>query len=122
MITESCHEYLLSVEYFPRLFGERKAFDQSLAGFLTVLNEKNERWYGILIIMAKTNIMEIVTSLLIVIASFIVFATISYFLVKSTFTRIENDEWEEKYLQMKKQVKASSRRATKSYMPKAKVI
>ena len=54
--------------------------------------------------------MEIVTSLLIVVASFAVFAAISYFLIKSTFTRIDNDEWEEKYLQMKKQMKGSRSR------------
>ncbi len=47
--------------------------------------------------------MAILFSILLVAASFIAFAFISWLLVKSTFPKIENDDWEERYLQMKKE-------------------
>ncbi len=46
--------------------------------------------------------MEIVYSILIIAASFVLFAFFSYFVVKATFPKIENDDWEERYVQMKK--------------------
>jgi hypothetical protein len=57
--------------------------------------------------------MEVVMSLLIVVAGLVVFATISYFLVRSTFSRIENDEWEERYVQMKKDAKLTQSKQMK---------
>jgi hypothetical protein len=46
--------------------------------------------------------MEIVYSILLVAGSFALFAFFSYFLVKATFPKIENDDWEERYVQLKK--------------------
>lgn len=45
--------------------------------------------------------MAILFSLLLVTASFIAFAAISYLLVRSAFPKIENDDWEERYIQMR---------------------
>lgn len=52
-------------------------------------------------------------SLLIVVVALVVFATISYFLVRSTFSRIDNDEWEERYVQMKKDTQLTQSRQVK---------
>jgi hypothetical protein len=77
-------------------------------------------WYFIKRIR-KGKAMELVLSLLIVIAGFAAFATISYFLVKSTFSRIENDEWEERYIQFKKETKLVRPNPKKYHFQKSKI-
>jgi len=70
-------------------------------------------WYGIFL---KEEIlyvfMEVMLNIFIVITSCAIFATISYFLVKSTFTRIENDELEPEVLPRKKEAKLMRKKYT----------
>jgi hypothetical protein len=46
--------------------------------------------------------MALVYSILIVAAAFIFFAAVSYILVRTTFPKIENDDWEERYVEIKR--------------------
>ena len=59
--------------------------------------------------------MAILFSILLVTASFIAFAAISWLLVRSTFPKIENDDWEERYLQMKKETERLTRVRKSTY-------
>ena len=63
--------------------------------------------------------MEILLSILIVPASFILFAAILYFLVKVAFPKIENDDWEERYVQLKKNTERFNQLRSRRYNPKA---
>jgi hypothetical protein len=59
--------------------------------------------------------MAIVFSILLVATSFIGFAFISYFLVRSAFPKIENDDWEERYIEMKKEAQKLTEARKRSY-------
>jgi hypothetical protein len=65
--------------------------------------------------------MEVVLSLLIVTASFAAFAAISYFLIKSTFSRIDGDDWEEQYVKLKKEAKPLASKRRKLQFQKSKM-
>ena len=49
--------------------------------------------------------MEIAYSILIVVGSFVFFVATSFLLFKLIFPKIENDDWEEHYVQMKHEAK-----------------
>ena len=59
--------------------------------------------------------MAIVFSILLVSAGFIAFAIISYFLVRSVFPKIENDDWEERYVEMKREAQKLTEARKKMY-------
>ncbi len=63
--------------------------------------------------------MEILLSILIVPASFILFAAILYFLVKAAFPKIENDDWEERHVQIKKNTERFNQLRSRTYKQKA---
>jgi hypothetical protein len=69
--------------------------------------------WNFLLHQQKKMAMELLLSLMIVVAGFTAFAAISYFLVKSTFVRIDNDDWEERYVQFKKDAESLHRRRKK---------
>lgn len=63
--------------------------------------------------------MEILLSILVVPASFILFAEIFYFLVKAAFPKIENDDWEERYVEMKKNTERFNQLRSRRFNQKA---